>query len=196
MFILWNSWKQWRHLCIFVHNLMQNLSPIFTWDFSGSVGVSLVVYVKDVVQTVGSSQSPEAPIPEKHFSALQNVGWGCVKIVGKQLQKSCVVFSVTLTLFVHIRLMFLKAAFAPELLHTQAKFLLFVVQVQFQYCDSYTLSACKAVKINQSFLSRIFRWHHWRICLKTDGIIRPMESKLCMKRNIWINYSIFYLFFF
>lgn len=119
-----------------------------------------------------------------------------VKIVGKRLQQSCVVFSVTLTLFVQIRLVFLKAAFAPELLHTQAKFLLFVVQVQFQYCDSYTLSACKSVKINQSFLSRVFHWHHWRICLKTDGIVRPMESKLCMKRNNCINDSILFIYLF
>lgn len=192
MFILRNLCKQWRHLCIFVHNSIQNLSTIFTWDFSANVCVFLVIYSKDVVQIAGSRQSPEAPISGKHFSTLQNIRLGYVKIIGKQLQQSCVVFSVTLTVFLHIRLVFLKAAFVPESWHTQAKFLVFIVQVQFQYCDSYTLSACKAVKINQSFLSRIFHWHHWRICSKTDGVIWPMESRLCMKRNICINYSIFF----
>ena len=112
---------------------------------------------------------------------------GVVKIIGNWMRQSCAVFSVALTVFVHIRLMFLKAAFVPESLHTHTKFFIFIVQVQCQDCDSYTVSACKAVKINQNFLHRIFHWHHWRICLKTDGIIWATESRLWTKRNIWIN---------
>lgn len=120
----------------------------------GSVRVSPVVYDKDVVQVVGEEQISEGPEPEKCFSTLQNLGFMYKVIIGKQLLQSPVALSVTL--LAHFRLKFLKTACVPESLHACAEFLVIIVQKQFQCCDSYTLLARKAVKIKQSFLSRIF----------------------------------------
>jgi len=116
--------------------------------------VPSVVYDKDAVQVAGEEQSSKGPEAEKHFSTLQNLGLGYKEVIGKQLLQSPVAFSVTL--LAHFRLMFLKAACVPESPHAYAEFLVIIVQKQFQCCDSYTLPARKAIKIKQSFLSRIF----------------------------------------
>lgn len=152
------------------------------WDFSESVSVSLVIYGKDVFQTVGSRQSPDVPISEKHFSSLQNMGVGYGNIICKQCQQklSCVSSTIKCSsiLGTHI------SSWKQYLFLNHHTFVWifwgFIVQIQFHYSDSYSLSACKAEEIKQSFLSRIFHEHHWRISLKADGIMWPMERSLWM----------------
>lgn len=101
---------------------MQSLSRNFNVRFQWKCQSVFSHYGKAIVQIVGSRQNSEAPISEKCFSTFQNMGLEYVTNTGKELQQSCVVFLVILTVFGCIRLMFLKTAFVPESLRTHADF--------------------------------------------------------------------------